>query len=1043
MKYLGDLYKTHEGKTSDKWGLYIEEYEDILAPYRNLPISMLEIGIQNGGSLEIWSKYFPKYENIIGCDIDEKCASLNYDNKNINVIIGDANSDHVKERVFKISNTLDIVIDDGSHFSGDIVKSFFLYFPMIKDGGIFIAEDLHCSYWMQYEGGIYYPYSSISFFKKLADIVNYEHWGNEKSRSDLLKGFFARYQCSIKEEILSQVHSIEFINSICVIKKTRVEKNLLGLRIVVGDLDFVKPIENLSGAGLDYVIDSDLLQLNNPWSARNSGPDEVIEEIEGSLVEAQHTASMLTQELSQKNLTVNSLTQELSQKNLTVNSLTQELNQKNLMVTLLYQSNSWKFTAPLRKIKNGFRRAKTGLKNTNKILPNIRIRVMNFKLYLFYKFDVLRTTLLRFNSPADFIRKVILVLKTDGLLGLVRKIQRATGLDFNEKEYLLKRPDVAESVARGDFINGLDHYLKHGIHEKHGTHGRISCSSRDYKAWVDLYGSMNEEKLNYIQAKLEKMGNGPLISIILPTFNAKPQWLSEAINSVRAQFYKNWELCIADDASTNFRIKELLETYKNEDVRIKVVYREKNGHISAASNSALELATGKWLVFLDHDDLISEDALFWIADAIIANENLCLVYSDEDKVGDTGLRFSPYFKTDWNIDLLYSHNMVCHLAAYRTELVKEIGGFREGFEGAQDYDLVLRYSEKISIDQIHHIPRVLYHWRSHVNSTSMSIAAKPYAIVAGQRALSEHLARIGAAANVENTNFGYRVNYLLPKNIPLVSLIIPTKNGLEILRACINSILNNNNYNNIEIIVVDNGSDDIECLDYFKDIVKNPIIKVIHYPGEFNYSAINNFAVESAKGEIIGLINNDIEVISGSWLSEMVSIAIQPGVGAVGAKLFYSNDTLQHGGVILGLGGVAGHSHKHASRDDVGYCLRSVLRQSLSAVTAACLIIKKSIFQEVGGLDATNLKIAFNDVDFCLRVKKAGYRNVWTPYAELYHHESISRGPEDSPEKQLRFTQEVEYMKSRWEFELNNDPAYSPNLTFDYEDFSFAWPPRI
>ena len=688
-------------------------------------------------------------------------------------------------------------------------------------------------------------------------------------------------------------------------------------------------------------------------------------------------------------------------------------------------------------IMSGLRKVKAELKGIPLFILNIKNRCMKFKLHCFYKFNGVKAALLKFNSPADVLRKVHLVLKTNGPMGLVRKIQRATGLDFNEKEYLLKRPDVAESVARGDFVSGLDHYLKHGIYE------RTSFRSSDYKAWLDLYGGMTVEKLNYIHAKLKKMGNGPLISIILPTFNAKPEWLEEAINSVRAQIYKNWELCIADDASTDLRIKELLEFHKKEDRRIKVVYRKKNGHISASSNSALELATGKWLVFLDHDDLMSKDALFWIAEAIFSNKNLSLIYSDEDKINAEGLRFSPYFKTDWNIDLLYCHNMVCHLAAYKTELVKEIGGLREGFEGAQDYDLVLRYSEKISADQIKHIPRVLYHWRSHANSTSMSITAKPYAILAGQKALSEHLVRIGVAADVEHTNFGYRVKYLLPKNIPLVSLIIPTKNGLEILKACINSILTKSTYKNIEIIVIDNGSDDIECLDYFRSIIKNPLIRVIQYPGEFNYSAINNFAVENAKGEIIGLINNDIEVISGDWLTEMVSIAIQPGVGAVGAKLFYSNGSLQHGGVILGLGGVAGHSNKYAARDDFGYCGRSVLRQSLSAVTAACLIIKKTIFQEVGGLDASNLKIAFNDVDFCLRVRGAGYRNVWTPYAELYHHESISRGPEDSPEKQLRFTREVEYMKSKWLFELNNDPAYNPNLTLEYEDFSLAWPPRI
>jgi GT2 family glycosyltransferase len=337
----------------------------------------------------------------------------------------------------------------------------------------------------------------------------------------------------------------------------------------------------------------------------------------------------------------------------------------------------------------------------------------------------------------------------------------------------------------------------------------------------------------------------------------------------------------------------------------------------------------------------------------------------------------------------------------------------------------------------------LYHWRAHKNSTSSTIKAKPYAILAGQKALEEHFLRTGIGARVDINDFGYRVRYDLPKTPPLVSLIIPTRNGFEILKACIDSILNKTSYKNYEILVIDNGSDDQECLNYFNEISNNATIRVISYPGEFNYSAINNFAVSHAKGEIIGLINNDIEVISSEWLNEMVSIAVQPNVGAVGAKLYYSNGTLQHGGVILGLGGVAGHSNKYAAKNDPGYCGRSMLIQSLSAVTAACLVIKKSLFLLVGGLDANNLKVAFNDVDFCLRIRHAGYRNVWTPHAELYHHESITRGAEDSLEKQARFTREVDYMKDRWGSDLLSDPAYNPNLTLDYEDFSFSWPPRI
>jgi GT2 family glycosyltransferase len=315
--------------------------------------------------------------------------------------------------------------------------------------------------------------------------------------------------------------------------------------------------------------------------------------------------------------------------------------------------------------------------------------------------------------------------------------------------------------------------------------------------------------------------------------------------------------------------------------------------------------------------------------------------------------------------------------------------------------------------------------------------------MAGQRALDEHYVRSGIKAKAVVTKYGYRIKFDLPDALPLVSIIIPTRNGKKILQNCIESILEKSSYKKYEILVVDNDSDEPETLEYFSLIQKNKKIKVIKFNGKFNYSAINNYAVKNANGEVIALVNNDIEVISEDWLSEMVSIAIQPRVGAVGAKLLYEDGRLQHGGVLIGLGGVAGHANKYAPKNDPGYCCRSVLIQSMSAVTAACMVIRKDVYLEVGGLDELNLKVAFNDVDFCLRVKEAGYKNIWTPHAQLYHHESATRGAEDSAEKKLRFQAEVEYMKERWSvFLRDGDPAYSPNLTLDYEDFSLAWPPR-
>ena len=566
----------------------------------------------------------------------------------------------------------------------------------------------------------------------------------------------------------------------------------------------------------------------------------------------------------------------------------------------------------------------------------------------------------------------------------------------------------------------------------------------DYKEWIRHYDTITDGKRDVIKSKIASFQFKPLISIVMPVYNPPIKMLEEAIRSVQCQLYSNWELCIADDASTDTDVHKLLQQYANNDSRIKVTFREKNGHISAASNSALELVNGEFFALLDNDDLLPEHALFWVADAINNKPDAGLIYSDEDKIEQSGQRYDPYFKPDWNPDLFLSHNMICHLGTYSTNLVRSLEGFREGYEGAQDYDLALRCTEQLTSQQIVHIPRVLYHWRSHPGSTAQAGSEKNYALLAGERALNDHFTRTQVSAKSESLDFGmYRAKYTISEPEPLVSLIIPTRNGLELIKQCIDSIFSKTTYKNYEILIVDNNSDDPDTLDYFASISEDNRIRILRDERPFNYSALNNAAVQQARGEYIGLINNDIEVISPEWLEEMMSLAIQPGVGAVGARLWYSNDTLQHGGVITGIGGVAGHSHKHLPRGSFGYFARAQLIQTMSVVTAACLLVKKSIYQEISGLDEDNLSVAFNDVDFCLRVREAGYRNVWTPYAELYHYESATRGHDNTPEKQKRFQGEVLYMQKRWGDELMNDPAYNPNLSLDREDFSYAWPPRL
>ncbi|WP_231127694.1 glycosyltransferase family 2 protein [Burkholderia cepacia] len=564
-----------------------------------------------------------------------------------------------------------------------------------------------------------------------------------------------------------------------------------------------------------------------------------------------------------------------------------------------------------------------------------------------------------------------------------------------------------------------------------------------YARWLERFDVPTVAYRERVQNLIPRFEIAPLISIVMPVYEPNLEWLAAAIESVKRQGYGNWELCIADDASKDPHVREWLLTYAKEDPRIKIVFRSENGHISAASNSALEIASGDWIALLDQDDLLAEEALFWVVEAINKNRDVRLIYSDEDKIDENGQRFEPYFKSNWNSDLFLSQNMFSHLGVYWASLIREIGGFRLGVEGSQDYDLVLRCIEKIDDRQIYHIPRVLYHWRVHSKSTAYSAEVKPYAVLAGQRALNDHFVRTRKMAVATVDKYGYRVRYSLPDDIPLVSIIIPSRNARKLLSACIGSIIQKTAYDNYEIIVVDNGSDESETVKFLRSLEKNPRIRIHRDSRPFNYSQLNNEAVKIARGSIICLLNDDVEVITSDWLGEMVSHALRPEVGAVGAKLLYPDDTVQHGGIVLGTDGVAGHAHRFEKRESGGYCGRAALIQCFSAVTGACLVVRKSVYESVGGLNERELAVSGNDVDFCLRAHKAGYRNIWTPYAELYHYESASRGSDESVTNRPRAQKEVAYMKDTWADMIENDPFYNPNLTLDDEGFGLAWPPRV
>ncbi|MCZ2174112.1 MAG: glycosyltransferase [Burkholderiales bacterium] len=596
-------------------------------------------------------------------------------------------------------------------------------------------------------------------------------------------------------------------------------------------------------------------------------------------------------------------------------------------------------------------------------------------------------------KPAEILRKALNLLRREGLAGLRRML--------------------------GDL---------HGI---------------SYAEWIKRYDTLSDEDRLAIARHVENFAYKPLISILVPVYNPPAEFLLRAISSVQRQLYPHWELCLADDASTLSHIRPILEKAAVSDPRIHVTFRDRNGHISAASNTALAMAHGEFIALLDHDDELTEDALYHVALALNENPALDLIYSDEDKIDAHGQRFGHYFKPDWNPDLFFGQNLITHLGVYRLGLARAIGGFREGYEGSQDWDFALRFLELTKPENIHHVPRVLYHWRAISGSTAISIEAKGYAAEAGRRSLASYWQKRGFEVFIEPVEAGhFHTHFSLPEPPPLVSILIPTRNRGDLLRRCIDAVFQLTNYPALEVLVIDNDSDEPSTLAYLQSLQATGKARVLHQPGAFNFAALNNAAARQANGACLCLLNNDVEPISREWLKEMVAHAMRPEIGAVGAMLYYPNNKIQHAGVLLD-GIAAGHLYAGYPRNTAGYGNRARLTQNLSAITAACLVVRKSLWDEVGGMDEASFPVAFNDVDFCLRIASGGYRNLWTPLAELYHHESASRGNEDTPEKQARFRAEVEHLRLRWGKMLGCDPAWNPNLALDGARIRLADPPRL
>ena len=589
-------------------------------------------------------------------------------------------------------------------------------------------------------------------------------------------------------------------------------------------------------------------------------------------------------------------------------------------------------------------------------------------------------------------------------MGLKNKFEKVT--------YYLKRYGVVATSKK---------VIKRAFHIKEDR----KTNQEQYVIWMEN-NKLTDEMLD-VQRKT-KFKIEPKISIVVPMYNTEKLFFKELIDSLKNQTYKDWELCLADGSEVP---NELLKDYM-DDGRIKYSFLNSNLGISENTNAAIKMATGDYIGFLDHDDILSQDALFEVVRAINENKNADFIYSDEDKIDENNERFEPYFKPDFSPETLECNNYITHFVVVKKDLLNEVGCLDSAFNGAQDFDFVLRATSKAK--NVVHISKILYHWRVHRQSTAEVADAKPYAFEAGIKVVEKYLERTGKEGTVENGQDVpgiYKINYKVIGN-PKVSILIPNKDNSKLLKDAINSIIENTTYNNYEIVVIENGSTEKETLKYYDELKDKPKVKILRIDenGEFNYSRLINLGVKNVDGDFVLQLNNDTKILTKNWLEMMIGYSQQKEIGAVGGRLYYEDKTIQHAGIIVGLSGIAGNMLVNLPYGEKAYFGREAATRNVAAVTGACLLCRRELYEEVGYMDEEQFKVAFNDVDFCLKLLEKGYRNVYIPYVELYHYESKTRGYEYSKEKEERFNREAENFKNKWiEFLDKGDPYYNVNFT--------------
>ncbi len=924
MKTLFDLYKSHAGKVSDKWTLYLREYDRLFSPFRDQAISILEIGVQNGGSLEIWSQYFANAKNFVGCDINPNCAKLTYDDPRIHVIVGDATLTETQQKVLQHSDGYDLIIEDGSHTSGDIVKAFVKYFPLLRENGLFVAEDLHCSYWSDYAGGIYHPYSSINFFKLLIDVINYEHWGCDKTQSQLFCGFEKEYSFEMPLGMLEEIHSIEFLNSICVIRKKNPEKNNLSTRVIAGkNYEVYSVISDLNGT-----LSNAPLQNKNVWSTLEVSPGEIYGEMKKAIEEF---SSRLTKEV----IAVERLTVELTEKE-------SELSVIYEKISSIENSRSWRYTRLLRWLVMQQRRlVEQGMVERSSALLKKIIRKIGVATITFVKArPTLKNRLQRAAAQ----------------LGIAQSLRKFS--------YRLQQRPNDEATALTDSV------------------------VTSYPAWASRFDTPSSRALEQMAYSGEALAS----IVILAIFDETSAKLAPALGrSLQASIGQPW--------TAIFQFKNCDDTEQMvRDVRVATNSEPRIEFEHTAAPLATDI-----LVLIEGGALPRPHALRIFADTLRGSPTCLLAYADEDRLIDGSKLADPWFKPEFS-PLLSQQGMLLG----RMLAIRDNGQYRSwaalGTTITDIGNFARKYAHEAGPNRVVHIPHVLYH--------DAILPTQPIAL-----------------------------SLELPNELPVVSIVIPTRDRWDLLGPCLSSLrLTNWPKDRLEIIVVDNGSTDRETLNHLHKAEGLGQIRVFRDDREFNWSRLNNIAARASSGSLFVFLNNDTEVADPEWLKKLATHALQAQTGAVGCKLLYEDRTVQHGGVIAGIQGVAGHAHLFLQPADGGYRNLATTTHEVCAVTGACLAVTRENFEAVGGFDE-NFRVAFNDVAFCFSLHKLGKRNVYVADPLFIHYESKSRGYDDTPEKLA--LQQAEARKT-WAIHadlMRADPFYSPNLSL-WSPYELAFAPR-